>query len=107
MQTAPYRPFNLRRQSKLKATGRLAGVPLLSRLARELLYSVEAAWMDAREAPLGVEGGSCNPDPVSEPAEPVESILLRVCVPSWGPQNLSSLAAAQLDGTPSSHRDEV
>ena len=27
--------------------------------------------MDAREAPLGVEGGSCTPDPVSEPAEPV------------------------------------
>ena len=52
---------------------------MLSRLASELLYSVEAAWMDAREAPLGVEGGSCTPDPVSEPAEPVESILLRAC----------------------------
>ena len=38
--------------------------------------------MDAREAPLGVEGGSCTPDPVSEPAEPVESILLWTCMSS-------------------------
>lgn len=44
----------------------------------EVLYSAEAASMEATEAPLGVEGGSRTPLPVSEPvADPLESILPR------------------------------
>ena len=58
---------------------RAAGLPLrLKRFAMEVLYSVEAASMDATEAPLGVEGGSSTPLPVSDPAaDPLESILPR------------------------------
>ena len=77
-------PLTPGRQSDLKVTDRSANSPLLNRSASEVLYSVEAAWIDAREAPLGVEGGSFTPDPVSEPAEPVESILLRACMSSKG-----------------------
>lgn len=41
---------------------------------------MEAAWIDATEAALGVEGGSRTPDSVSDPAaEPLESNLLRPC----------------------------
>ena len=44
----------------------------------EVLYSVEAASMEATEAPLGVDGGSSTPLPVSEPAaDPLESSLPR------------------------------